>query len=115
MQVTCVHNTISTLDEDSAERKQLEEILSTSGLPPLATIQGLCSSTTTNGSLHASPNTTPQPTPPGTPSSIRKLAKLTQQSEYMFLNTAEVHSQCWILSEELILIINCSVWYSVLL
>jgi len=81
MQVTCVHNTVSTLDEESSERKLLEEILTTTGVPPLATIQGLCSNVAANGSLHASPNTTPQPTPPGTPSSIRKLAKLAQQGE----------------------------------
>jgi len=83
MQVTCVHSTIGALHEENTERKQLEEMLSTSGLPPLATIQALCSSTVpaTNGSQHASPNTTPQPTPPGTPSSIRKLAKLAQQGE----------------------------------
>jgi len=89
MQITCVHNTISTLDEDSSERKHLEEIVSSSGLPPLATIQGLCSSTVTNGSLHASPNTTPQPTPPGTPSSIRKLAKLAQQGESIYIISCE--------------------------
>jgi len=88
-QVTCVHNTIGTLDEESAERRHLEEILSTSGLPPLTVIQVLCSGTVTNGSLHNSPNTTPQPTPPGTPSSIRKLAKLAQQGDCMFLNMDE--------------------------
>jgi len=93
VQVTCVHNTVSTLDEDSAERKHLEDIMSASGLPPLTTIQALCSSTASNGSQHASPNTTPQPTPPGTPSSIRKLAKLTQHGENMFLSTAQVYSQ----------------------
>ena len=93
MQVTCVHNTVSTLDEDSAERKHLEDITSASGLPPLATIQALCSSTASNGSQHASPNTTPQPTPPGTPSSIRKLAKLAQHGEYLFLSIVKVHSQ----------------------
>jgi len=82
MQVTCVHNTVGTLEEESFERKLLEEILTTSGVPPLATVQGLCSSTAANGSLHASPNTTPQPTPPGTPSSIRKLAKLAQQGKH---------------------------------
>jgi len=82
-QVTCVENTISALDDESSDRKQLEELLSTSGLPPLTTVQALCSNaantTASNGSVHASPNTTPQPTPPGTPSSIRKLAKLAQQ------------------------------------
>ena len=78
----CVHNTIGTLDDESPERKLLEEILTTSGVPPLTTIQSLCSGVAANGSLHASPNTTPQPTPPGTPSSIRKLAKLAQQGEY---------------------------------
>ena len=79
----CVENTIAALDEESSERKQLDELLSASGLPPLTTLQALCSNTAnaaaSNGSVHASPNTTPQPTPPGTPSSIRKLAKLAQQ------------------------------------
>jgi len=85
MQVGCIHSTIESLDEDNADRKHLEDILLMSGLPPLATIQTLCSSSTTNGSQHASPNTTPQPTPPGTPSSIRKLAKLAQQSKDVFV------------------------------
>ena len=81
LQVSCVHSAVSSLDEDGTDYKLLDKILTASGMPPLTTIQALCSSTAANGSLHASPNTTPQPTPPGTPSSIRKLAKLAQQSE----------------------------------
>ena len=94
LQVSCVYNTLSSVDEDSVEHKQLDEIISTSGLPALSVIQNLLSagggttaggtaSNSTNGSLHASPNTTPQPTPPGTPSSIRKLTKLAQHGLYV--------------------------------
>lgn len=76
LKVNFIYNSLGTM-EDCAERKRLEELMTSSNLPPASMVQALCASNKASPSaVHASPNVTPQPTPPGTPNSIRKLPRL---------------------------------------
>ena len=75
IQIGEVHGAVVELKEESPERQQLEQLLSTTSLPPLSLIQTLCKTTQPN-LAHPSPNSTPQHSPPSTPlSSGRKTVK----------------------------------------